>query len=395
MTQSTRVASIRRDAFTLLELLVVIGIIAVLIAILLPVLGKARRAAQTTACMANLRSIGQAMMLYTTENRGWLPGSGWTTGAMFWNFLNTPPTRAVSKPAFSVSYSPHISESNDWIAPLSPFAGYEDDPAITGNDDVQRYQRYRELAFTTCPAYQSMPVPASSKSDADAGPGPGLGYCTSLAFLDRAWETYSATDKTELNGNLVIPAATSNRGIITLPFTYGPNLLKIGDPSHKVFASDGARTIIPTASDHINVVNPPVYVISANPGLTNWDNTSFADYGAFGGWSHSAYRTAVPGNATHPPTQDVRIWAYRHGTIRPFQPAGSYRMNAVFFDGHCETLDDVQAANPALWIPKGTVIYPNAGCSGSAVAGTKTVWSDVQSLYCPGVSSASGQWVSP
>jgi prepilin-type N-terminal cleavage/methylation domain-containing protein/prepilin-type processing-associated H-X9-DG protein len=394
MVGHTRILRNRR-AFTLVELLVVIAIIALLISILLPALSKARRAGYTIGCISNLHAIGQAMLLYTTDNHGWLPGSGWTTGAMFWNFSTVPPTPAVAKPVFSVSNSPRLSESNDWIAPLSRLAGHEDDPVINGNDDVARYNEYRTLPFATCPAYSSMPVAASTKSDADAGPGSGLGYCTSLAFLDKAWETYRVTDKTELYGNLVIPSATASRGIITLPITYGPNLLKIGDPSRKIFASDGARTIIPTASSGVNVERPPVYVLSANVGTTNWDNTSFGDYGAFGGWSHSAYRTAVPGNATHPPTQDMRIWAYRHGTLKPFQSAGSYRLNAVFFDGHCETMDDVQAANPALWMPSGSVIYPKFGASGNVVAGTKTVWSDVTSRYCPSVKSTSDPWVSP
>jgi len=60
-------------AFTLIELLVVIGIIAVLIGILLPALGKAREQSKRTACLANLRSLGQAMFAYANVYRDRLP----------------------------------------------------------------------------------------------------------------------------------------------------------------------------------------------------------------------------------------------------------------------------------------------------------------------------------
>jgi prepilin-type N-terminal cleavage/methylation domain-containing protein/prepilin-type processing-associated H-X9-DG protein len=63
----------KRGGFTLVELLVVIGIIAVLIAILLPVLGRARDQANRTACMSNLRQLALGFMLYASDNKDKCP----------------------------------------------------------------------------------------------------------------------------------------------------------------------------------------------------------------------------------------------------------------------------------------------------------------------------------
>src|SRR5438034_6421255 len=121
-----------RSGFTLVELLVVIGIIAILIAVLLPALQRARESANQVKCMANLRTIGQALQIYVGENHGTLP------------------VGFVQKDAGGVLPVPYMGEGHDWTTLLlkslskQQGIGYDTQAAVDAN-----YPRLR--AFFLCP----------------------------------------------------------------------------------------------------------------------------------------------------------------------------------------------------------------------------------------------------
>jgi prepilin-type N-terminal cleavage/methylation domain-containing protein/prepilin-type processing-associated H-X9-DG protein len=88
--------------FTLVELLVVIGIISVLIAMLLPALNKARAAAEQIACASNLRQIGSLIAMYESDNKGYLPFSYQVGGGNFGGYATQ------LGPAWEVCLAPYV-----------------------------------------------------------------------------------------------------------------------------------------------------------------------------------------------------------------------------------------------------------------------------------------------
>jgi prepilin-type N-terminal cleavage/methylation domain-containing protein len=72
----------KNDAFTLVELLVVISIIAILLAVMMPALSKAKEKSAQIICRTNLDQIGKCMFMYAQDNRDLFPGKeitgGWT-----------------------------------------------------------------------------------------------------------------------------------------------------------------------------------------------------------------------------------------------------------------------------------------------------------------------------
>lgn len=99
----------RRLGFTVIEVLVVIGIIGVLLAILLPALEKARESANTVRCAANLGQIGLALVLYANDNHGGFPRTVYDPQA---------PVCAGTNPGAPDPFGPGGPEANDISAAL-------------------------------------------------------------------------------------------------------------------------------------------------------------------------------------------------------------------------------------------------------------------------------------
>jgi prepilin-type N-terminal cleavage/methylation domain-containing protein len=113
----------RRSAFTLVELLVVIGIIALLIAILLPALGKARLQARRTQDLSNIRQIGIACVAYATENKGAYP-----LGNRMGPNLTNPPSNNDDLAwinsytfAYFISFMCDNKTATDWLSTTAPY----------------------------------------------------------------------------------------------------------------------------------------------------------------------------------------------------------------------------------------------------------------------------------
>jgi prepilin-type N-terminal cleavage/methylation domain-containing protein/prepilin-type processing-associated H-X9-DG protein len=279
-TRETRIvhSSRKSSAFTLVELLVVIGIIAVLISILLPTLSSARQAANATKCAAALREIGNAFQMYAGENKGYYPPMRAICAATTYRitFSSVPPVDFSPTPGVQQDYwmyflakyvskgkfAPGAGATNADIAhaiasvlwgcpnftPVNVNAG---DSRAVGNIAVV-YTGYGMNGFPAYTAtYPPVPDPADSLAaigdTSDANACSGIDSTTNWKTITRGtWykqKAYTSAADRALVGDCrayVLEAIAPGTGANT--FTGQPDVISLGTGGQGFWLGGGAPT---------------------------------------------------------------------------------------------------------------------------------------------------------
>ncbi len=313
----------RTRGFTLIEIIVVVGIISTLMGLTLPAIAGARSAARRVACAATQARLHKATMAYALNDDGWLPGINRTGRKYRLTIQAAQELEGTTTPS-----SP--TTTFDWISP-----SIGDDAKFSSNRAMRTKQIFEELG---CPESQRLNDQTYGYSNDlvdDFQPlieNDGIRQMSYLspATFHLAGPGFSPTKYKRFGWT----------GPAIPPKRYLPKLEKIGrQPATKIFLADGTRYL--TAGGILD------FDVSANP----------KHYGSFTS-STPIYRGSTAyGSGPSAPGFDI---THSGQSVSAERKRLSYRhsggLNIMYFDGHGGTLTEEESKTDAApWYPSGSV----------------------------------------
>jgi len=319
-----------------------------LISILLPSLCGARASAKTAKCAAHLAGLSRGLMTYAMENNDWLPGYN-TTGV---------PVRAIRfKNNHDLLNRPDLPvQTFDWMTPLL---------ALEMKLPASRAQRFNMLltryqcpaqAFTITDFY---PSNFPQKEDfTEISDWPAVSYLMPGHFQwwgQKEDGTYLAPSPIP-GFDLPIKAEAGDSDWEVVVPSYVSRLDRVGTPANKVFAADGTRYLDGDSTLDFDA-DPYASIFGAFCSAGAWWGGS-REYGVKVGtqnWDGQTVNTTSP----NPNEGEAMRISYRHGCIKKGTGSAQTnrgKMNAAFFDGHVDTMNDQQSRRIEYWYPKGAVV---------------------------------------